>query len=174
MKYCHGFLTEAGCKCGSECKYKHLTRAEVDKLPKDPKPGGKGGKGDNRAAAPAVMCASTPLSRPAPSAARARREIHYGDEEYIEVPMQPDGELNPVTVHERDGSRLGDFTCIMHPQGVLTPEYTDMALLQYAQARHSALDLAEGQGLLGPDLVTHCDSGDLSEWEGVPQTHSHG
>ena len=85
--------------------------------------------------------------------------------------MQPDGELSPVTRHERDESRMGDFTRIMQPQGVLTPEYMEMALLQYAQASHSALDLAEGQGLLGPDLDAHCDPEDHSEWEGVPKSH---
>ena len=46
-----------------------------------------------------------------------------------------------------------------------------MALLQNAQARHAAIDLAEGRGLLGPDCVTRCDSGDTEEWEGALQSH---
>ena len=85
--------------------------------------------------------------------------------------MQPNGELNPVTKHERDESQMGDFTRVVQPQGVLTPSFIEMAILQYAQALHSALDLAEGHGLLGPDLDTHCDSEDHSEWEGVPESH---
>ena len=40
--------------------------------------------------------------------------------------------------------------------------------MQDTQARRSALDLAEGGGLLAPDLVARCDSGDREEWDGVP------
>ena len=85
--------------------------------------------------------------------------------------MQPDGELNPVAMHERDESMLGDFERIMDSQGNLTPEYHEMVLLQHAQARSSALDLAEGGGLLGPDMITHCESEDHEEWDGVVCNH---
>ena len=50
--------------------------------------------------------------------------------------------------------------------------YAMETLTSYAVARHSALDLAAGVGLLALDYVAHCDSGDTVAWEGTLVQHN--
>ena len=98
-------------------------------------------------------CAAVAVSAP-------RARVHYAhdhDFEYdFEIAEDATMDRFPYTSEQPREKPLVPF------EGV-TRRYAFNALLAYAEARQSALDLAPGHGLLGLGCVTHCDSGDAEE-----------
>ena len=150
QSYCHKFLSTGACPFGEKCKFKHITQQAMDALQRGSPKGGGDGRG-RAGGAPATVAVVGPVLRVRFSDDLEQRAIESAGER-CKVPPLGRGKQWPLHIADYIG----------------TYDYDQKITMSQIIARHSAIDLAEGIGLLGPEPYSGTDSGDDEPWSGSP------